>query len=35
MPKRRAILNQIWREWKGDLEEQVDDVTVWGIRIPV
>ncbi len=35
MPKRRAILNQIWREWKGDLEEQVDDVTVWGVRIPV
>ena len=35
MPKRRAILNQIWREWKGDAEEQVDDVTVWGIRIPV
>ena len=35
MPKRRAILNQIWREWKGDAEEQVDDVTVWGVRIPV
>ncbi len=35
MPKRRAILNQIWRDWKGDLEEQVDDVTVWGVRIPV
>ncbi len=35
MPKRRAILNQIWRDWKGDAEEQVDDVTVWGVRIPV
>jgi len=35
MPKRRALLNQIWREWKGDAEEQVDDVTVWGMRIPI
>ncbi len=35
MPKRRALLNQRWKEWKdytGD-SEQVDDVTVWGIRV--
>lgn len=35
MPKRRALLNQRWKEWKdytGD-NEQVDDVTVWGIRV--
>lgn len=32
MATQRALLNMEWKEWKGDLE-QLDDVTVFGIRI--
>ncbi|MGQ9863999.1 MAG: PAS domain-containing protein [Bacteroidia bacterium] len=28
----RALLNQEWKEWKGD-SEQLDDVTVFGLRV--
>lgn len=32
MATQRALLNMEWKEWKGDLE-QLDDVTVFGIRL--
>ncbi len=32
MATQRALLNMEWKEWKGDLE-QLDDVTVFGLRI--
>lgn len=31
MNTQRALINMVWKEWKGD-EEQVDDVTMIGIR---
>ncbi len=33
MAVQRARLNFAWKEWKGDDEEQLDDVTVFGMKI--
>ena len=33
MAVQRARLNFAWKEWKGDEEEQLDDVTVFGMKI--
>ena len=33
MKVQRAQLNFAWKEWKGDDEEQLDDVTVFGMKI--
>ncbi|MCS7163262.1 MAG: PAS domain-containing protein [Bacteroidia bacterium] len=35
MPRLRALFNQRWKEWKdyGEDREQVDDVTMWGVRV--
>ncbi len=35
MPRRRALFNIRWKEWKdyGQEREQVDDVTMWGMRV--
>ncbi|MCX8111781.1 MAG: PAS domain S-box protein [Bacteroidia bacterium] len=35
MSRRRALFNMRWKEWKdyGKDREQLDDVTMWGIRI--
>lgn len=35
MPRRRALFNIRWKEWKDYQQEreQVDDVTMWGVRV--
>lgn len=35
MPRRRALFNLRWRDWKdyGKEREQLDDVTMWGVRV--
>lgn len=35
MPRRRALFNIRWKEWKdyNGEGEQIDDVTMWGVRV--
>jgi PAS domain S-box-containing protein len=33
MSTQRALINLDWRDWMGDTQEQIDDVTVFGLKI--